>query len=243
MNVIYYIAFYIFVRMQNPKILVCAPTYSQKHYCEEEYFSRISCLSYKPYDIFIAENSRDKDYYFHLRTTYPHVKFKYLDPGRKSAQTTLALAHEICRTYAVGGNYDYMLHMETDIIPPVNIIELLLSHNKKIAGCTYFTGAGKDTALMIQGEAHLNNNEKFVYPLSHGAGSLMKGSLETVHSIGLGCILIHRSVFTQIKFRYEQGSDAYPDSFFALDAHDKGFKIHLDTSIVVTHRALPVYRF
>ena len=49
--------------MNNPKILVAAPTYSIMKYCDERFLSRIKALTYPNYDILIVDNSRENSYF------------------------------------------------------------------------------------------------------------------------------------------------------------------------------------
>ncbi|KKM70114.1 hypothetical protein LCGC14_1444010 [marine sediment metagenome] len=59
-----------------------------------------------------------------------------------------------------------------------------------------------------------------------------------VQSTGVGCILIHRSVLKDIRFRYIQGRLSCDDMFFAIDcrAHNPPIDIYLDTGVVLEHR-------
>lgn len=224
-------------------MLVCAPTASIKEYCEAEYFSRILNLTYPSYSIMIADNSHGKEYSRKLKSRYPSVEVQHIPRGNMSNPEYIAKSHERCRQYAVSRGFDYIMHIETDIIVPFDIIESLLNHGKKICGASYFVKPGENAHLMVQMEEKINAGHGVVYDLGDGALSMVDGGLKKVHSIGLGCLLIHRDVFTKIPFRYEKGMDAYPDSFFAVDAKRKGFNIWWDTSLTVPHRATGVYDF
>ena len=46
----------------------------------------------------------------------------------------MAKSHDECRKKALDGGYDYLLHLESDIFPPSDVIEQLLSANAKIVG-------------------------------------------------------------------------------------------------------------
>ena len=46
----------------------------------------------------------------------------------------MAKSHETIRQKALKGNYDYLLHLESDVFPPIDIIERLLEKKKKIIG-------------------------------------------------------------------------------------------------------------
>lgn len=223
----------------NPKILVCCPTSIQKSYSEAEYFERICNLTYSNYDVFVADNSPTDENAKYLQNAYG-INTKWINPKNYSLPKILALSHEACRQHAIGGKYDFIMHIESDVIVPYNVIELLLFHNLPVVGFSYMTGKGTDIFPMVQLEAAYNNKEVFNFHPSHGALKLFDGKMHKVHSIGLGCVLIHKQVFSKIPFRYVQNVDAYPDSFFAHDCREKDFDIHLDTSQFMTHRSINI---
>ncbi len=59
-----------------------------------------------------------------------------------------------------------------------------------------------------------------------------KPQLIEIKGCGLSCVLIHKDVLKNIKFRYTGGFD---DMMFCKDAIEKGFKIFLDTEVTPKH--------
>ena len=52
---------------------------------------------------------------------------------------------------------------------------------------------------------------------------------------GLGCILMHKDVLKNIKFRYDPEKEGFDDVFFCEDASKEGFEIFCDTNIKCKH--------
>lgn len=52
---------------------------------------------------------------------------------------------------------------------------------------------------------------------------------------GTGCILIHRSVLKNIKFKCEDWCDGVDDVIFCKEATEKGYEIYADTNIICKH--------
>ncbi len=61
------------------------------------------------------------------------------------------------------------------------------------------------------------------------------GKLQKVHHAGLGCIIIHRSIFQHIPFRYIKNASAHPDTWFAYDCYQRQIPIFVDTTIQCEH--------
>ena len=215
------------------RVLVSCPTADVKEYCFGDWVNSAQNLTYDNYDIHIVDNSDERDFYSKWKdvismsrvspTTYPSLKH------------VMAKSHDECRKKALDGGYDYLLHLESDIFPPSDVIEQLLSANAKIIGATYHIGVGEDSQLMIQQMENFGEGLRETYGLEQGDLSFADGKIKRVFSCGLGCILIHRSVLDKFKFRYEAGANVHPDSFFFYDMDAIGEKVYVDTSIYCKH--------
>ena len=62
------------------------------------------------------------------------------------------------------------------------------------------------------------------------------GKLVQFTGMGIGCTLIHRSVFMQVPFRVDRNRKGHADSFFYEDLLIKGINVYVDTSVVATHK-------
>ena len=164
------------------------------------------------------------------------INTKHVPPRNRVNQEYIAESLEVLRNHTLKRKFDYLLIVETDIIPPVDIIERLMVHQKQIVSASYFIGHGEDSHLMIQDFEEGNKTTWNTVNIKNGKDMIKAdGKLQEVYACGIGCILIHHSVLSDIKFRYEMGANAHPDSFFALDLKYQEITQYLDTSILCKH--------
>jgi len=161
----------------------------------------------------------------------------YVKPKQKVNQVFITESHNEIRKYAIRHGYDYILHLETDIIPPVDIIERLLLGQKQVISALYFVDEGPYSHLMVQEleptELQYQHTRNVQAPFD-----ILKctGKVEQVYACGLGCILIHKNVFERIPFRWLTGSPTHADTAFALDLKLAGIPQWVDMSIICQHR-------
>ena len=116
---------------QNPKVLVASPTYRGMKYCHNEFFQRIKELDYDHYDILIIDNSEDDEYFNKLKKEDKIILIKDYT-NEKNKILRLVSSRNKMIEYALDNNYDYILMMDSDVIPPKNIIKELINCNKDI---------------------------------------------------------------------------------------------------------------
>ena len=116
------------------KILVGCPTSFHKEYCFNKYLKGIKSLTYQNHDILLVENSKDDKYINKIKKFLPVIKGPYFE----SALDRIITSRNILKEKVLEGNYDYFLSLEQDVIPPKDIIERLLKHNKKVITGIYF---------------------------------------------------------------------------------------------------------
>ena len=227
--------------MNSEKVLICCPTAQVKEYCIDDWLLNVSNFTYNNKSIYLCDNSETLDFYTELKhklkvkTEFDMCGLDRVSPNNKSIKQAIALSHEKCRQYAIDNKFDYMLHLECDLFPPLNIIERLLDSNKRIVGATYFIELGSESKLMIQESEHFGNAHRSSYNLDNADLSFIDGTTKQVFSCGLGCVLIHKSIFNKYPFRYEEGAVVHPDSFFYGDLKQYNEKVFVDTSIHVKH--------
>ena len=173
-------------------------------------------------------NLETEDNFFRMGRVNPLIypDFKY----------ALAKSHDNCRTMALKGDYDYLLHLESDVFPPVNVIERLLDARKKVVGAMYHIELGEQSTLMIQQLEEFGEAKRDTYNLGETDLDFVDGSVKKIFSCGLGCVLIHKSVLKEVPFRYEEGAPVHPDSFFFADLDMRDISAYVDTSIYCEHR-------
>jgi hypothetical protein len=230
--------------MEQKKVLIACPTSSVKAYCMEEWLDNVNNFTYENKSVFMCDNSNDYSFYSDWKN---RLSMEHINPNKfNSFYACLAASHERCRLRALGGGFDYLLHLESDVFPPINTIERLLDADKGIVGALYHIELGEDSNLMIQCIEQLpvmkTDRESWGEMLKMSVNfkendlNFVDGKVKQVFSVGLGCVLIHKSVLPLFNFRYEEGAPVAPDSFFAADMDKIGMPIHVDTSIICEHK-------
>lgn len=221
------------------KILVGCPTADPYRYCTQEWIDAVKALSYKGIDILLVDNSSSKDYFNEFSKKVPMLKTERMENLRE----LIARDRNLIREKVLKENYDYFLSLEIDVIPPLNVIEKLLSHNKEIVSGVYY----KDYDVNITRAGKLVRKAKTILPLlwkaidKENVAQLTTKEVEDsklleVAIAGLGCLLIHRSVLEKVNFRVDlKESSACDDVWFCHDALKNNFKIYADTSIKCRH--------
>lgn len=225
-----------------PKVLVGTPTSSIKDYCWDEFISRVKSLSYPNYDFVLVDNTDGRKHLKKLRQQ--NINVEEVKPKYKSVFSFLAESHEALRIKALKGGYQYLLHLESDVIPPQDVIERLMLHKKKVVSAMYFIEFGSDSHLMLI-DSEKNPVEVLeTNVMKHPSDFMfMNGQLKKVHSAALGCTLIHKQILKHIPFRHQEGINMPPDAFFANDLSQKNIGFYVDTSILCEHRNLAWTRF
>ena len=223
--------------MNNPKILVGCPTSDLYNYCSRDYIDRIKNLTYPNYDILIVDNSKTKNNLYELKKLdIPAVRISY----NKNVRIRLVNSRNKLREVTLKNNYDYLLMTDYDTIPPKDVIERLLSHNKKIVSAVYFNWIffNKNklfTPVLLISKDHKTNTARYMDEMEIEQYVHKRPGLIRVKGCGFGCVLIHRNILQKIKIKWESKTD---DIDFCIDALDNNFKIFADTSIVCKHLIL-----
>ena len=226
------------------KVLIASPTADIKDYCFKEWMENVSKFTYQNSELFLCDNSTTRDYYVDIKKRYEHLGSSF-NVGRVTPsqfelvnltyKSILATSHDKCRMYALENDFDYLLHLETDIFPPADVIERLLDAKQKVVGAMYHIELGERSTLMIQQIEDFGDEYRETYNLGESDIDFVDGEVKKVFSCGLGCVLIHRSVLKEVGFRYEEGSPVHPDSLFYADLDAKKIPVYVDTSIYCKH--------
>lgn len=228
---------FLYLYVQNPKVLIAAPTNKVKDYCQFDWIEQVISLNYDNYSVFLSDNSYDSDFYNKIKSY--DIQVSRVNPEGKSNPEYMAESHEQCRLKAIEDNYDYILHWEVDLFTDNKfIIQDLLYHNLPVVGGTYHIGIGLDSTLCAIVFNQQGDEEGIsVHQVRLGSDLLLvDGNLKKVFSCGLGCTMIRRDVFTKIKFRHDKKQRYHPDSSFAEDCYYNKIPIYMDTSILLDHQ-------
>tara|TARA_R110000824_G_scaffold305007_1_gene492756 strand:+ start:352 stop:1059 length:708 start_codon:yes stop_codon:yes gene_type:complete len=219
-----------------PKILIAAPQSDVKNYCFVDWLMNIKKFSY-PQDrieLYLADNSDTKLNV--IRLTEVGITAKYIPKNGRGIIETMVECHQSCVQYAIDNDFDYILHLETDVFPPHDVLSKLMIEDKPIACGLYHILEGAYREPMIRVLEDNNQGYMNAESIRDNQGSYIDGQMLNVFSAGLGCALISKDVFSKIKFRFVEGKDQHPDTWFAMDMKSQDIPISVHTGLVCEHR-------
>lgn len=219
--------------MSLPKVLVGSPVSDLYDYCFDKFVASRKRLTYPNHDLFFVDNSKTDKFFKKIKHVgLPATRIPWVDKAR----LRMINSRNLLRQKVLDEGYDYFLNLDQDIIPPDDVVERLIKLNKDVVTGIYFNpltnhkGEKQLRAVICIKEGnklrYINNTE------------LSKPNLLKVHVCGTGCILIHRRVLEKIMFRYDPDQLYFDDSWFVIDAYDKGFEVYADTSTKCQHLVL-----
>ena len=216
-----------------PKVLVALPTYEGKDYIFQKNFEAIKAINYPNFDYVYIDNTKSLNYVNKLRRR--GAKAVHVPRGDNSRQA-LCNSQNWAREKVIAGNYDYLMFIESDLIPTPDCITRLMSHNKGVVGAIYFIGHKvkipcvffldwKDSTQLGSRLIKLQEVPEF-----------MNSGLREVHGLGLGCTLIRGDIVRRFFFWHdERFGNKHSDVYFYLDMHNNGYKVHVDTNYLIPH--------
>ena len=235
-----------------PRVLVAAPQAAAKKYAFERFIDNVMQFTYPNFDVKLFDNTDDNGDFTGYMNDYviehhgKNARFEALNSllmhkmNTDSVIERMARSHNDCREFTLRLKYDYLLHLETDLFPPSDIIEQLMAQTKPIISALYYVDNGIYRKPMIQRSVILA--PRFLSSKNFMANEdlcFCDGTVKKIAHAGLGCILIHRSVLEKVNFRHIDGVNNHPDTYFAEDCAKERIPIMLDTSIVVEHENSP----
>lgn len=229
--------------IESPKVLVGTPTYEGKDYCLDAFVQNIRKINYPNWNYCIVDNSRKKNYYHKLQRKYPG-RVVHVNRGENS-RSALANSSNYLRKKALDEGYDYLLMLEVDLFPPKDVIQRLMRHNKKVIGHPYFTGMGdkkRPCIFVVDKQSEQMWGSKWLE--AEEWNKYLDGGVHQVHGMGVGCVLIHKSILERFPFYYSSADEVrmadkesrrYPDTYFYLEMHNNGIPVFIDSSVIVPH--------
>lgn len=225
------------------KVLIGCPTSDIYEYCLNDYLNKVKELTFNGADLLIVDNSKEDKYFKKLKSLGINaIKADFLEDLRER----IVASRNILRNYALDNGYDYFLSLEQDVIPPKDIIQRLLRHNKDIVTGVYYKIYNLKITNPNNPAQPARLNKIFMpvlFRFSDEPGKMhiclpkhVEGdNFFKVRASGLGCLLISHKVLKKIEFRAEKGSEAFDDVLFCDDAYRNGFEVFVDTSVKCKH--------
>lgn len=153
---------------------------------------------------------------------YPHHQ---VDVKFQVRNFTTYAAERLCERALSG--YDYLLFWGDDMVPPFNVIERLLSHNKDMVACAVFARSEPYAFYAF------DENDKMFHVKRLNTG------LQKVTAAGTGVMLIKTSVFKNLSkpwWVWPNDDSTDVDREFCLRvAKEQGTEIWVDTNMEVGH--------
>ncbi len=173
----------------------------------------------------------------------------------------LDLARERTVEDALSAGVDWLLFLDSDVIPPEDVFPLLRRHDRRVVSGVYYV-PGVDSVVYPAvwrlddgGElkpVEVDDDGRILSETGEVLATPDASGLVTVDAIGLGCALVHRSVFEAVDrpwFRWTKGYESHPwdlshegevpgiseDFYFCHKVGQAGFDVHLDTSVQCAH--------
>lgn len=223
-----------------PKVLIATPTFDGKNYCVEAFIHNVRSFTYPKsrLDFVIFDNSLSPENAEFLSKKYG-VNVQWKDYTGTTVIERLALTHEAIRQYAINNAYDYVLHLESDIFPDEDVIEQLLWTKKKIIGVPYNLFGGGQRRVVTQGYVAPDISMPYYFIGSQNISFVhhwfFDGTVKRCTTNGLGCTLMHVKTISRIPFRYVEGDDSAPDTWFTRDLLVNNIPYYVHTGLLAHH--------
>ena len=221
-------------------ILICCPTHDGQSYCLERFLKGVAGISYPSCDVLFADNSGEESYSKRLREKAATALSSMNVLVVRDSICDSRIARIISSRNLVRGHflrnrqYTSLFFLDTDIIPPKEVIVQLLSADADIASGIYLSNQKIGDAFKVLPAIYKKHNDD-----SAATVTLKEVEINSIMDIlicGLGCCLIKRNVLEQIPFRpYSDSKTGGEDVAFCLDAHKKGFAIRAHCGVKCAH--------
>lgn len=240
--------------MSLPKVLVGVTTYDGKDYIFDKNYNLVSNLTYPNYDFIYVDNSKSQNYVNKLRRKgYKHIhhikRGGELDESTNNSRMALAKSQNYIRKVFLEGDYDYLLLVEADNLPPRDIIQRLMRHAKPVVGVWYWIGTDgiKLPCIFLNHRMHnglMGTRMIGTVPQPDGKKLLdysevskyYRTGLRKVHGVGFGTTLIKRDVLKKQLFWYDERFDnKHSDVYFFMNLDVAKIPVYCDTDIEVPH--------
>ena len=149
----------------------------------------------------------------------------------EQSKIRLTNAQNLMRKKFLEGDYTHLFILEQDLIPPKDIIEQLLKHDKDVVGGWYYIS--EVPRPCVSREWMLIDMKFFPRPpfmIDMAKEKLMKCFLGS-----FGCCLIKKHVLEKIKFKAYRIYSQHADTWFYFDCDRLKIGVYVDTDLLIPH--------
>lgn len=130
---------------REERILVGVPTYPGHAFCRERFVEALNEISVPDnVDVYIVWNGDSEPYGFG-----DFLLSKYKPLKKLNGNQILCAKQNMIRRKVLNGDYTHLLMLESDHVPPHDVISTLLSHRKDIVSGLYFIRGRQDIILNL----------------------------------------------------------------------------------------------
>jgi len=252
------------------RVLVLIPTNEDKKYCVGKFLTHLKKIqtSGKDFeaDFLFTDDSRDKAYHEESFARFGYEIIRVGDTVDKFAQgKSVEIRQCLCNARSLlrqefrkRTKYTHALYLDSDILPPLDVIPRLLEWNKDIVSGLYWQKSvrenvnGKefvddspvcfkyqDVETCEMGLANLGSTlvPEEIRP-SRLLGDL--GDYVQITAIGTGCLMLSRKAMEDNwAFRWDVTTKATEDMHFSIDIKKLGYPIYADSHVLCRHYNRP----
>ena len=157
-------------------------------------------------------------------------------PGddRETAKRNHLHQYQRGRETFLRGNYDAMLIIESDIVPPPDALKKLAAVDADLAYGVYVFRVSQVVNIF---EAYPRPSRNPGESLTvRGLWPKLKNKVIDCSGGGFGCLLVKRHVLEDVRFRLEdEYRGGFCDSQFTRDCWQRGYDMKADTSVICKH--------
>lgn len=232
---------------RQPKVLVGCPIWYGYEYSPDYiidfYLKAVDNLDYDNYELHFVDNSANQDHVPRLKSLIVNHKVVFdAIPREGHSRYIQTKCQNILRQYAIDKGFDYLLMIESDVVPPPDVIQHLTRHKKDVVGGIFEYGTLRDHYPFITEftEVEMANNKLFLAqsPPAVTTPILNSKTLTKVAGTGMGVVLISRKILEALPFRYDETRPSHADSYFAMDLRGLGVDFFVDPAIITAHYSL-----
>lgn len=218
-----------------PKVLIGCPTSWRHQHSIKQFAARLKELSYPNFKVLFVDETPTGEHADYLKEQGYSVIKNY--PQSKDKIGRIVENRNVLIKKFIEGDATFLLFLDSDVIPPKDVIERLTRHNTDITAGVYAAN-------------QLINNKQKIAPVLRGLTEykdyskvieledIKDGRFFEIFGCGFGCCLIKRAVLEKVSLRYNLHLNSSEDFIFCYDARTKyGFRSFVDTSVKCVHVA------